>query len=125
MAATKSRKTIEKPALRIKRPQLLTYPSVARPNHLLNQPKKKPSGPLAGFLGRNNRAERAGLRGSALKAEITTDTAMVTANCWYSLPVMPVLTNAPSTWSRLSKYPVTCAGILAFTWPSVVPTHSE
>jgi hypothetical protein len=26
---------------------------------------------------------------SALKAEISTDTAMVTANCWYIRPVMP------------------------------------
>jgi hypothetical protein len=40
-------------------------------------------------LGRSRRAARAGLRESALKAEMSTETAMVTANCWYIRPVMP------------------------------------
>ena len=34
-------------------------------------------------------AARAGLRVSALNAEMITDTAMVTANCWYIRPVIP------------------------------------
>ncbi len=31
----------------------------------------------------------AGVSDKATKAEITTDTAIVMANCWYSLPTMP------------------------------------
>src|ERR1700760_949560 len=61
--------------------QVLTYPSVALPNTRLNQRKKAPRGPLDSFLGRNNMADRAGLRVNALKADSATDTAMVTANC--------------------------------------------
>ncbi len=34
-------------------------------------------------------AAKAGLRVRALKAEMITDTAMVTANCWYIRPVIP------------------------------------
>jgi hypothetical protein len=34
-------------------------------------------------------AARAGLRVNALKADKATETAMVTANCWYNRPVMP------------------------------------
>jgi hypothetical protein len=34
-------------------------------------------------------AESAGLRVKALKAEMITDKAIVRANCWYSLPVIP------------------------------------
>ena len=41
------------------------------------------------FLGRSSSADSAGDSVSALKAEMITDTAMVTANCWYSRPVMP------------------------------------
>jgi len=38
---------------------------------------------------RRNNAESAGESVSALNAEMMTDTAMVTANCWYNRPVMP------------------------------------
>src|SRR5262249_23699374 len=51
--------------------------------------KKAPRGPVGGRRGRRRRAARAGLRVRALKAERTTETAMVTANCWYMRPVMP------------------------------------
>ncbi|MBV6506138.1 MAG: hypothetical protein ILNGONEN_01709 [Syntrophorhabdaceae bacterium] len=37
----------------------------------------------------SNSAERAGLNVSALKADIITEIAIVTANCWYNLPVIP------------------------------------
>ena len=48
---------------------------------LLNQRKNAPSGPRDSFFGRNSMAESAGLSDSALNAENSTDTAMVTANC--------------------------------------------
>ena len=66
-----------------------TYPSVARPNHAVEPRKNAPSGPRIGRRGRSSSAASAGLSVSALNAEITTDTAMVTANCWYMRPVMP------------------------------------
>ena len=70
-----------KPALWIKCRQTPTYPSVALPNTRLNQRKNTPSGPRDSFFGRSSRAESAGLSDRALKAEKSTDTAMVTANC--------------------------------------------
>ncbi len=66
-----------------------TYPSVARPNTRLNQRKNAPTGPRDSFFGRNKTAARAGLRVNALKADKATETAMVTANCWYNRPVIP------------------------------------
>ena len=39
-------------------------------------------GPRAGFFGRSSMAESAGESVSALKAESSTETAIVTANCW-------------------------------------------
>ena len=68
---------------------MLTYPFVALPNTLLNQRKNNPRGPRDSFLGRSSIADKAGLSVNALKAEKATETAMVTANCWYILPVMP------------------------------------
>ena len=75
---TRTRKTIERPAFRMRWPQTFTYPSVARPNHLLNHPKNMPSGPGAGFLGRNNSAESAGLSGSVVHAEALVDRVQIT-----------------------------------------------
>ena len=40
-------------------------------------------------LGLRSSAESAGERVSALNAEINTEIAIVTANCWYKRPVMP------------------------------------
>jgi len=54
---------------------------VTFPNARLNQPKKTASGPRLFFRGRNNSADKAGLRVSALNAENSTEMAMVTANC--------------------------------------------
>ena len=43
-----------------------------------------------GFSARpSSSADNAGVSVSALKAEITIETAMVSANCWYSRPVVP------------------------------------
>ena len=76
-----SSSTMEKPALWIKWAHQLTYPSVPRPNHRLNQRKNTPSGPRDSLRGLSSSADSAGLKESALKAEIMTDTAIVTANC--------------------------------------------
>src|SRR5581483_5454543 len=46
------------PALWIRCPHQVTYPSVARPKRRLNQRKKAPNGPHAGFRGFSNIAER-------------------------------------------------------------------
>ena len=66
----------------MKRSHQVTYPSVARPKTRLNPLKNFCMGPVDSFLGRSSNAASAGERVSALKAEITTDTAIVTANCW-------------------------------------------
>src|SRR5262245_48463643 len=59
------------------------------PKTRLNQPKKRASGPRVAFLGLRSIAQSAGLNDKALNAEMITEIAMVTANCWYSRPVMP------------------------------------
>ena len=62
---------------------------MARPNQRLKPRKNAPSGPRISFRGRRSSAESAGLSVSALNAEISTDIAIVTANCWYIRPVIP------------------------------------
>ena len=47
------------------------------------------SGPPVDVFGRSKSAARAGLSVNALNADNRTDTAIVTANCWYSRPVIP------------------------------------
>ena len=60
----------------------LTYPPVSQLKTRLKPRKKAPSGPRDCFFGRRRSAESAGLSVRALKAEMMTDTAIVTANCW-------------------------------------------
>jgi hypothetical protein len=60
----------------------VTYPWVAGRTQRLKPAPSRPISERDGFLGRSNRAARAGLRVRALNAEISTDTAMVRANCW-------------------------------------------
>ncbi|OQC28601.1 MAG: hypothetical protein BWX71_00750 [Deltaproteobacteria bacterium ADurb.Bin072] len=79
MAASRPRLST---VLRTSEPHTPTYRSVALPKTALNQAKNLPSGPRASFFGLRRRDARAGERDSALKAEMMTDTAMVTANCW-------------------------------------------
>jgi hypothetical protein len=70
--------------------------------------KKTPSGPRISRFGRRSSAERAGLSVSALKAEMITDTAIVTANCWYMRPVMPGMRAVGmKTAARTSATPTT------------------
>ena len=70
-------------------PQAPTYRSVARANQRLKPRKNAPSGPRISVRGRSSSAQSAGLRVRALNAERSTDTAIVTANCWYIRPVIP------------------------------------
>ena len=62
------------------------YLSIRRANQRLKA-AKNPF--LGGSRRRRSRAHKAGESVRALKAEITTDTAIVTENCWNSRPVMP------------------------------------
>src|SRR5215469_11007677 len=78
---TRASRINAKPALWIRYPHQVTYPSVVFPKTRLNHLKKAPKGPRAGFFGFRSMAERAGLSVSALNAEKSTETAIVTANC--------------------------------------------
>jgi hypothetical protein len=68
--------------LRIKRRLSPTNPSVTRPNTLSNPAPSLPNTPVRGPRGRRSSALSAGLNVSALKAEMSTEIAMVSANCW-------------------------------------------
>ena len=51
--------------------------------HPVEPAKELPqAGRVKVFWAASNRADRAGLSVNALKAEMITETAMVTANCW-------------------------------------------
>ncbi len=64
---------------------------MARANQRLNAPKKRAQGPVVSGRGRSSIAERAGERVSALKAEMITEIAIVTANCRLSRPWIPLM----------------------------------
>jgi hypothetical protein len=57
----------------------------------LNAPKKRASPPFASFRGRSSSAESAGDSDSALKAEMMTEIAIVTANCLLRRPWIPLI----------------------------------
>ncbi len=67
-------------ALRISAWLQLTYPCVAFVNTRLKPPKKRARMPCECFRGLSRSAESAGERVSALKAEMSTEIAIVTAN---------------------------------------------
>ena len=79
-AATRARKSRLNEVLRISALQAPTYPSVARAYRRLNAPKNRPS-TLDACRGLSSSAESAGLSVNALKAEMSTEMAIVTANC--------------------------------------------
>ena len=58
-------------------------------NTLLKPRKKAPSGPRIGFGCFSSIAQSAGVSDSALKADSSTEMAMVSANCLYMLPTSP------------------------------------
>ena len=78
------------------------------PNLRLNQSKKLPRGPFDFLRGRSIMAASAGESVSALKAEISTEMAIVTANCWLSSPLMPPMSAmGTKTEARMSAMPIT------------------
>ena len=64
---------------------------MARANARLNSAKKRASSPRLSLRGRSSSAESAGDSDSALNAEISTEIAIVTANCLFSRPWIPVM----------------------------------
>jgi hypothetical protein len=78
-------------ALRIRNPETPTYPSRARAKTRLKPRKKRASGPLDSLRGRSSSAESAGESVRALKAEKSTETAIVRANCLFRRPVIPLM----------------------------------
>ena len=81
-AAKPASRISETALLRMRRPHVRTYHSVAFANTRLNQSKNVVSGPREEVFGRSNKAANAGLNDSALNADRITEKAIVTANCW-------------------------------------------
>jgi hypothetical protein len=72
---------------------------------------------LAGLAGLSSIAERAGESESALKAESRTEIAMVSANCWYMLPVRPGMkATGTNTAVRMRAMPMTGADTSFMAW---------
>src|SRR6202453_1509782 len=88
-AATITRNARLNPDFRISTGQNVRYPSGALAKPRLNRWKNRARGPLFSVFGFSRSAHSAGLSESALNAENRTEMAMVTANCWYNLPVIP------------------------------------
>lgn len=94
---------------------MLTYFPVSPSNHPLNLRKKTLGSPCPGL---SSRAHRAGVKVRATAPEMTTDTAMVMANCWYMRPAMPPvkatgMNTAHSTSTMAITGPVTSCMALA------------
>jgi hypothetical protein len=66
---------------RIRVPETPTYPFVAFSKMRLNPPNTLCNKPFDSWEGFNNSEQRAGLNDKALKAEMRTEMAIVTANC--------------------------------------------
>ena len=77
-----------------------TYLSVSAANFLSNQ-AKKPVSLCSGFL--NINTVKAGVRVKATRPDITTDTAIVIANCWYIAPVMPPIKETGTNTAESTK----------------------
>ena len=72
---------------------------------------------MAGLAGLSSMAARAGDRDSALKAESSTEIAMVSANCWYMLPVRPGMkATGMNTAERMRAMPMTGADTSFMAW---------
>ena len=81
---------------------------VTTSNTLLKPRKKAPRGPLIGFGGLSSMAQSAGVSDSALNAEISTEIAMVSANCIYIRPVRPPMkATGTNTALRIRAIPMT------------------
>jgi hypothetical protein len=76
----------------------------------LNPLKKIPSGPRIGFGCFSSIAHSAGVSDSALKADSSTEMAMVSANCLYMLPTRPPsIATGTNTAQRMRAIPMTGA----------------
>ena len=75
-----------------------TYPTTARP--AANASRGSGASPLPLSRGRSRSAARAGLSVSELNAEMSVETAIVSANCRKNWPVMPLM-NAHGTNTAL------------------------
>ena len=66
---------------RIRAPEMPTYRFVAFSKRRLNPPKSRCNRPWDSCFGLSSNEQRAGLSDNALKAEMITEMAIVTANC--------------------------------------------
>jgi hypothetical protein len=83
---------------------------VARSKMRLNPAKNFPRGPPIGLAGLSSIAASAGESDRALKAESSTEIAMVSANCWYMRPVRPGMkATGMNTAERMRAMPMTGA----------------
>ena len=72
---------------------------------------------MAGLAGLSSMAARAGESDSALKAESSTEIAMVSANCWYIWPVRPGMkATGMNTAQRMRAMPMTGADTSFMAW---------
>ena len=69
------------PIFRIRAPEIPTYRFVAFSKMRLNPPKNRCNRPWDSWPGFSSNVQRAGLSDNALKAEMITEMAIVTANC--------------------------------------------
>jgi hypothetical protein len=84
------------------------YAAVVRSKTRLKPLKNQPSGPRMGLAGRSSSADSAGDRDKALKAESSTEMAIVRANCWYIRPVRPgTKATGTNTAKRIRAMPTT------------------
>jgi hypothetical protein len=93
------------------------YPFVTLSKPRLKAPKNLPSSPVLFLAGFRSMAARAGDRDRALKAESTTEIAMVSANCWYMRPVSPGMkATGMNTAQRMRAMPMTGADTSFMAW---------
>ena len=90
---------------------------VVRSNTQLKPRKNHPSGPRAGLWGLRSSTERAGDSDSALKAESSTEMAIVSANCWYIWPMRPPRkATGTNTADRMRAIPMTGPDTSFMAW---------
>ncbi len=115
--ATNATSTIVRIERRTRIRQPFTYAFVDFSKTLLKPPKNFPRSPRAGFAGLSSMAARAGDSDSALKADSSTEIAIVSANCWYIRPVRPGMkATGMNTAERMSAMPMTGAETSFIAW---------
>src|ERR1035437_10251547 len=97
----------------------MVYLAVTLSNHSLNLINHLSIrfGFLLGSVGFSNKVQSAGVNDSAMNADITTDMAIVMANCWYRRPTMPeIKPTGTKTAARMSAMATTGAEISFIAW---------